>query len=64
MPKIKSKKAARKRFKVTKSGKIMRGQANQRHMLEWESNSKKRGRRGLVQVSKSDLARVQVLLGE
>lgn len=64
MPKIKSKKAARKRFKITKRGKVMRGQANQRHLLEWESSGKKRGRRGLVEVSKSDLARVQVLLGE
>ena len=31
MPKLKTKSGAKKRFKVTKSGKIMCGQAGKRH---------------------------------
>ncbi|MBC7660135.1 MAG: 50S ribosomal protein L35 [Chitinophagaceae bacterium] len=40
MPKMKTKRAAAKRFKVTPSGLIKRGQANRRHIL----TKKKRAR--------------------
>lgn len=41
MPKIKTKRAAAKRFKITKSGKIKRGKANKRHILTKKSRSRK-----------------------
>lgn len=38
--KIKTKKAAAKRFKIHKSGKIRRNQANKRHILTKKSRSR------------------------
>ena len=42
MPKVKTRKAAAKRFKITKSGKIIRGHSGKSHLLEWKKSSKKR----------------------
>lgn len=42
MPKQKTKKAASKRFKITKTGKIMRGRQNARHLRLNKSKSQKR----------------------
>jgi large subunit ribosomal protein L35 len=39
MPKIKTKRAARKRLKVTGTGKLMRRRGLKRHMLEHKSRS-------------------------
>ncbi|MFH0886958.1 MAG: 50S ribosomal protein L35 [bacterium] len=64
MPKLKTKRAAAKRFKVTKSGKILRGKANRRHILEWETAGKKRNRRGFVVIHKTDEYRVKAMLGD
>jgi len=41
MPKIKTKRAAAKRFSIKKSGKIKRGKANKRHILTKKSRSRK-----------------------
>lgn len=41
MPKMKTKRAAMKRFKVTASGKIKRGQANKRHILTKKTRKRK-----------------------
>ncbi len=41
MPKIKTKKAASKRFKVLASGKVRRGRANKRHILTKKSRTRK-----------------------
>ena len=38
MPKMKTHSGAKKRFRVTGSGKIMRQQANRRHYLEHKSS--------------------------
>lgn len=43
MPKTKTKKAAQKRFKITKTGKVMRGRQYGRHLKE--RKSKRRSRR-------------------
>jgi large subunit ribosomal protein L35 len=45
MPKMKTKRAAAKRFKVTSSGKIKIKKANLRHILTKKSTSLKRGKR-------------------
>ncbi len=46
MPKIKSHSGAKKRFKLTKSGKVKRAHANRRHLLNGHGKTTKR-KRGL-----------------
>ena len=41
MPKIKTKKAAAKRFKILPSGKIKRGHAGKRHILSKKGRARK-----------------------
>jgi large subunit ribosomal protein L35 len=45
MPKIKTHSGAKKRFKLTKSGKVKRSQAYKRHILTKKSTKLKRGLR-------------------
>lgn len=42
MPKIKTKRSAAKRFKMTKSGKLKRSKANRSHILTKKSPKRKR----------------------
>ena len=42
MPKLKTRKAARKRFKVTKSGKVKHYKPFRRHLLGGRNSSRKR----------------------
>ncbi|MFC1771464.1 50S ribosomal protein L35 [Candidatus Margulisiibacteriota bacterium] len=60
--KIKTKKAAAKRIKITKSGKFFRQKAGGRHLLEHEDSGKKRGRRNLVEISDSDIVKIKKML--
>ncbi|MSP72877.1 MAG: 50S ribosomal protein L35 [Myxococcales bacterium] len=46
MPKMKTRKAAAKRFRVKKSGAIKCGRANKRHLLTKKSAKRKRHLRG------------------
>jgi len=47
--KLKTRKAAAKRFKITGSGKVIRGQMGKRHLLEHRAPGTKRlKRKGLV----------------
>jgi large subunit ribosomal protein L35 len=62
MPKQKTRRAAAKRFKITKSGKIKRGHAKTRHLLECKSPKKMRNLRQSGLVSKSDIPRVKAML--
>ena len=52
MPKIKSKKAAVKRFKVTANGKILRRRAFGSHLLTHKSSSRKRRLKQKALISK------------
>jgi large subunit ribosomal protein L35 len=52
MPKMKTNKAAARRFKITGTGKIMRRQAGKRHLNEWKSASVKRNLRGYTSLTK------------
>ena len=45
MPKIKTKKAAAKRFKVTGTGKLVRNKANKSHILTKKTTKRKRNLR-------------------
>jgi len=63
MPKVKTNKAAAKRFKVTPSGKIKRAQAFKNHILTKKTTKQKRGLTKLVTVSDADMGLVKNLLG-
>ena len=51
MPKMKTNKAAARRFKITGTGKILRRQGGKRHINEWMAANKKRNLRGFVAVA-------------
>lgn len=63
MPKMKSNRAAAKRFRVTGTGLVIRNQCKKRHMLTCKTTKKKRGLRGSVVVAKSEQKRARRLLG-
>ncbi len=63
MPKMKSNRAAAKRFRVTGSGKVIRGQALKRHLMTGKTPKNKRQLRGSAVVSKADEKRAKRLLG-
>lgn len=54
MPKMKTHKGAAKRFRVTGTGKIMRGKAYKSHIMTKKSSKRKRGFRQETQVAKGD----------
>ena len=62
--KLKSRRGARKRFKLTGSGKVKRGHAFKRHILTKKTTSRKRGLRkaGLVSPAETPSVR-RMLLG-
>ena len=55
MPKMKTKKSASKRFKVTGKGVIKRARATKRHILTKRTTKNKRQLRGMVQMSPGDV---------
>ena len=63
MPKNKTHSGAKKRFKVTGSGKLVKEQSNKRHLLE--SKSSRRTRRLAVDqvLSPADSKKINKLLG-
>ena len=63
MPKMKTHSSAKKRFKVTGSGKIKRFQANTSHMMRNKTKKAKLRLRDSALVSKADEKRVLHLLG-
>jgi large subunit ribosomal protein L35 len=60
--KLKSNRAARKRFKLTASGKVKRGQSMKRHLLTRKATGRKRGLRKSTLVSDADKANVRRML--
>ena len=65
MPKMKSNRAAMKRFKLTASGKIKREKAYKNHILTKKSPKRKRNLMTAGLVSDGDSARVKrMILGE
>jgi large subunit ribosomal protein L35 len=63
MPKIKSNRAARKRFRVTGTGKIMRNQAYKTHILTKMTRKRKRNLAKSIVVNKANLKRVKRMMG-
>lgn len=54
MPKMKTKSSAKKRFKVTATGRVMHVQAGKRHGMIKRSNKFVRQARGMTTMSKPD----------
>lgn len=59
MPKMKTRKAAAKRYEVTGSGKIRRRRAGKSHLLEHKSSRRLRSISGKADVSETDLYKVE-----
>ena len=64
MPKIKTHSGAKKRFKITKNGKVLHGKTNRRHKLNSAKKSTKRKRslRKVAITDKTNVAQVKRLL--
>ena len=60
--KLKTKKAAAKRFKITGSGKVMRGQVGKRHLLEHKAQGSKRQKRDALVVDSTNLGAIKDML--
>ncbi len=63
MPKMKTNRAAAKRFKVSGSGKAVRGHSSLRHGMIGKRRSRKRRLNGTTTVAEVDQARVLRMLG-
>ena len=64
MPKNKTHSGAKKRFRLTGSGKVMRGQAGKRHLLEHKPSSYTRRVTGVVEMAPADAKKAKRMLGK
>lgn len=62
MPKMKTHSGAKKRFKLTKNGKIKRASANKSHILTKKSTKRKRRLRKITYADKSNVAAIKALI--
>lgn len=62
MPKMKTHSAAKKRFKLTATGKVKHKQAHKSHLLTHESSKRKRSLRGTKVVHSANEKQVKLLL--
>tara|TARA_B100000530_G_scaffold304255_1_gene227066 strand:+ start:184 stop:381 length:198 start_codon:yes stop_codon:yes gene_type:complete len=62
MPKVKTKSSAKKRFKISASGKIVRKKAYKRHILTKKSKVRKKRLGGSSTVHKSDERNIKEML--
>ena len=59
MPKLKTKSSAKKRFRLTASGKVKMGQAGKRHGMRKRSNDMLRNARGTTIMEACDAKKVK-----
>lgn len=62
MPKIKTHSGAKKRFKLSKNGKVIRAHANKSHILNKKTTKRKRGLRQTVVADKTNTAAVKKMI--
>ena len=62
MPKLKTHSGAKKRFKLTKKGKVLRGHANKSHILNKKTTKRKRRLRQISVADKTNVNQVKRLL--
>ncbi|HQX45684.1 MAG: 50S ribosomal protein L35 [Saprospiraceae bacterium] len=63
MPKVKTHSGAKKRMKLTGTGKVKTFQANTSHLMRNKSKKSKRRHRGSVVAHPSEQSRLKALLG-
>jgi large subunit ribosomal protein L35 len=61
---VKTSRSAKKRFKLTATGKVLRRHAMKSHNLEKKSQKRKRSFRRTLQLPGSDAKRVKKMLGQ
>ncbi len=59
MPKMKTHSGAKKRFKLSKNGKVIRGHAFKSHILNKKTTKRKRGLRKSTVVDKTNVAQIK-----
>lgn len=62
MPKLKTHSGAKKRFKVTKTGKVKRAHAFRSHILNKKSTKRKRGLRKAAYADSTNIAAIKKLV--
>ena len=62
MPKLKTKRSAAKRFKVTGTGKLMKMKANKNHILNKKTTKRKRRLRKAVEVDQTNAKMMKRML--
>ncbi len=62
MPKLKTHSGAKKRFKLTKTGKIKRAKAYKSHILNKKTTKRKRGLRQATYADKTNVAAIKLLV--
>ena len=62
MPKLKTHSGAKKRFKMSKNGKVIRAHANKSHILNKKTTKRKRGLRQTTVTDKTNVATVMNML--
>lgn len=62
MPKVKTKSGAKKRFKVTKNGKVVHALASASHLLEGKSSKRKRHLRGNTVADKTEMNHIKRMM--
>lgn len=62
MPKMKTKRSAAKRFKVTGTGKLMKMKAYKSHILNKKSTKRKRNLRKAIEVDASNVKMMKSIL--
>ena len=62
MPKIKTHSGAKKRFKLSKNGKVIRAHANKSHILNKKTTKRKRGLRQTAVTDKANVAAVKRMI--
>ena len=62
MPKLKTKKAAAKRFKITGTGKLKRNKSNTQHILGKKSRKRKRNLRKQTTVDQTNVKNMKKIL--
>ena len=62
MPKAKTRRAAAKRFRITKKGKVLRRHSKMRHLLAVKASKKRRALRRVGRVAQADVGRIKHML--
>ncbi|GAA0381953.1 50S ribosomal protein L35 [Acrocarpospora corrugata] len=64
MPKMKTHSGAKKRFRVTGSGKIIRRRANRKHLFEHKPSTRTRRLEGDIVIAAADRKKIKKLLAK